>query len=78
MAVLDPIYATPLAVRIIPNVDPNLAEHLKLKLSMRTDRKVFVTPELEVAHGQVIAALEAVQEAGGTPALVQVVDPEPR
>ncbi len=54
------------------------AEHLKLKLSMRTDRKVFVTPELDVAHGQVIAALEAVQEAGGTPALVQVVDPEPR
>ena len=31
MAVLDPIYATPLAVRMIPNVDPNFAEHLKLK-----------------------------------------------
>jgi len=31
MAVLDPIYATPLAVRIIPNVDPNFAEQLKLK-----------------------------------------------
>jgi ethanolamine utilization protein EutL len=31
MAVLDPIYATPLAVRMIPNVDPNLAENLKLK-----------------------------------------------
>ncbi len=30
MAVLDPIYATPLAVRVIPNVDPNFAEHLKL------------------------------------------------
>lgn len=54
------------------------AEHLKLKLSARTDRKVFVTPELDVAHGQVIAALEAAQEAGGTPALVQIVDPEPR
>ncbi len=31
MAVLDPIYATPLAVRIIPNVDPNFAEQLNLK-----------------------------------------------
>ncbi len=31
MATLDPIYATPLAVRLIPNVDPNLAETLKLK-----------------------------------------------
>ena len=30
MAILDPIYATPLAVRMIPNVDSNLAEHLKL------------------------------------------------
>ncbi len=31
MAVLDPLYATPLAVRMIPNVDANFAEHLKLK-----------------------------------------------
>ena len=31
MPVLDPIYATPLAVRLIPNVDPNFAETLKLK-----------------------------------------------
>jgi ethanolamine utilization protein EutL len=31
MATLDPIYATPLAVRLIPNVDPNLAETLKLR-----------------------------------------------
>ncbi len=31
MAALDPIYATPLAVRLIPNVDPNFAENLKLK-----------------------------------------------
>ena len=45
---------------------------------MRTDRKVFVSPELEVAHGQVIAALEAVQAAGGTVALVQIADPEAR
>ena len=31
MPTLDPIYATPLAVRLIPNVDPNFAETLKLK-----------------------------------------------
>ena len=31
MAALDPIYATPLAVRLIPNVDPNFAENLKLR-----------------------------------------------
>ena len=31
MAVLDPIYATPLAVRLISNVDPNLAEQWKLR-----------------------------------------------
>ena len=31
MGILDPIYATPLAVRMIPNVDPNLAEQLKLQ-----------------------------------------------
>ncbi len=31
MGVLDPIYANPLAVRMIPNVDPNLAETLGLR-----------------------------------------------
>jgi ethanolamine utilization protein EutL len=31
MGVLDPIYATPLSVRLIPNVDPNFAEQLKLR-----------------------------------------------
>ena len=31
MGVLDPLYATPLAVRMIPNVDPNLAEQLNLR-----------------------------------------------
>jgi biopolymer transport protein ExbD len=55
-----------------------LTEFLKQKLSPRNDRKVFVSPELEVAHGQVIAALEAVQAAGGTVALVQIADPELR
>ncbi|MBP7694280.1 MAG: ethanolamine utilization microcompartment protein EutL [Anaerolineales bacterium] len=36
MAVLDPIYATPLAVRLIPNVDRNFAEHLKLAPHQRS------------------------------------------
>jgi ethanolamine utilization protein EutL len=31
MATLDPIYATPLAVRLIPNVDPDLCATLKLR-----------------------------------------------
>jgi len=31
MPTLSPLYATPLAVRLIPNVDPNFAEHLKLR-----------------------------------------------
>ena len=36
MGVLDPIYATPLSVRLIPNVDANFAEHLKLKPEQRS------------------------------------------
>ena len=31
MAILDPIYANPLSVRMIPNVDANFAEQLKLR-----------------------------------------------
>ena len=31
MGTLDPIYATPLAVRLIPNVDPDFAETFKLR-----------------------------------------------
>ncbi len=36
MGILDPIYATPLSVRLIPNVDRNFAEHLKLKPEQRS------------------------------------------
>src|SRR5512141_3217961 len=36
MGVLDPIYATPLSVRLIPNVDPNFAEQLKLRPEQRS------------------------------------------
>jgi len=35
MAVLDPIYATPLAVQLIPQVDRNLADQLKLRPEQR-------------------------------------------
>lgn len=36
MGVLDPIYANPLAIRMIPNVDPNLAETLGLRPEQRS------------------------------------------
>jgi ethanolamine utilization protein EutL len=36
MGVLDPIYANPLAVRLIPNVAPDLAERLDLKPEQRS------------------------------------------
>jgi ethanolamine utilization protein EutL len=36
MAILDPIYASPLAVRMIPNVDPGLAEVLSLRPDQRS------------------------------------------
>jgi ethanolamine utilization protein EutL len=36
MAVLDPIYANPLSVRMIPNVDANFAEQLKLRPDQRS------------------------------------------
>jgi ethanolamine utilization protein EutL len=36
MAILDPLYATPLAVRMIPNVDPDFAGHLKLKPAQKS------------------------------------------
>ena len=36
MAILDPIYATPLCVQLIPQVDRNLAEQLKLTPNQRS------------------------------------------
>ncbi len=36
MGVLDPIYANPLAIRMIPNVDPGLAETLNLRPEQRS------------------------------------------
>ena len=63
--------------RLFP--DPaSLTAFLKQVLQPRTDRKIFVSPELETSHGKVVAALEAVQAAGGTVALVQIADPGAR
>ena len=36
MAILDPLYGTPLAVQLIPQVDRNFAEHLKLRDDQRS------------------------------------------
>src|SRR5512146_2999884 len=36
MGVLDPIYANPLAIRLIPNVDLNFAERLGLRPEQRS------------------------------------------
>jgi biopolymer transport protein ExbD len=52
-----------------------LQAFLKPLLSERDDKKVFVSPELESEHGAVVSALEAVTNAGGTAALVQIADP---
>ena len=36
MAILDPIYGTPLAVQLIPQVDRDFAGHLKLRDDQRS------------------------------------------
>lgn len=36
MAILDPIYATPLSVRLIPNLEPNFAQQLALRPEQRS------------------------------------------
>lgn len=36
MGILDPIYAAPLSVRLIPSVDPNFASELKLRPDQRS------------------------------------------
>ncbi|MBI3289045.1 MAG: biopolymer transporter ExbD [Elusimicrobia bacterium] len=58
--------------------DAEFGRWLTRALSGRDDRKVFLSPDLEVEHGRVVTALEAVQTAGGTAALVQVADPQAR
>ena len=36
MAILDPLYGTPLAVQLIPQIDRNFAEQLKLRDDQRS------------------------------------------
>lgn len=55
-----------------------LTAWLKDALRVKDDKKVFIAPTLETEHGRVVEALEAVANAGGTVALVQVADTESR
>jgi biopolymer transport protein ExbD len=56
--------------------DAELKAWLVPALSRRDDKKVFLAPELDVANGRVVAAIEAIQGCGAASvALVQVADP---
>ena len=56
--------------------DAELRAWLTPLLARRDDKKVFLAPELEVPHGRVVGALEAMQAMGASAvALVQVFDP---
>ena len=56
--------------------DADLKAWLVPALSRRDDKKVFLAPELDVANGRVVSAIEAIQNCGAsTVALVQVADP---
>ena len=57
--------------------DAELRAWLRPRLPAREDKKVFLSPDLDVAHGRVVAAVEAIQACGASGvALVQVADPE--
>lgn len=56
--------------------DAQLRDWLVPLLARRDDKKVFLAPELEVPHGRVVSALEALRAMGAPAvALVQVFDP---
>ena len=56
--------------------DAELKQYLGPMLSRRDDKKVFLAPELDVANGRVVGAIEAIQDCGASNvALVQVADP---
>ncbi|MEK7388417.1 MAG: biopolymer transporter ExbD [Elusimicrobiota bacterium] len=55
-----------------------LADWLRAALAGRTERKVFIAPELDASHGRVVNAVETVQNAGAVAALVQMADYEDR
>ena len=57
--------------------DAELKARLAPELKHRDDKKVFLSPELDVANGRVVAAIEAITVCGATAvALVQVADPQ--
>jgi biopolymer transport protein ExbD len=57
--------------------DAELRARLPPILAKRGDKKVFLSPELDVPNGRVVAAIEAIQDCGASSvALVQVADPQ--
>jgi len=57
--------------------DAELKAQLEPIIKRRDDKKVFLSPELDVPNGRVVGAIEALQGCGASAvALVQVVDPQ--
>jgi len=57
--------------------DGELMGRLAPLLKGRDDKKVFLSPELDVPNGRVVSAIETIQNCGASAvALVQVVDPQ--
>ncbi|MBI5631212.1 MAG: biopolymer transporter ExbD [Elusimicrobia bacterium] len=53
-----------------------LRQFLQAELARRAERKVFLTPHLDVPHGQVLHTLELIKSCGAeSVALVQTEDP---
>jgi biopolymer transport protein ExbD len=78
----DPVLAvglTPLGYVLDGRVlgsDAELRSWLAPALAKRDDKKVFLSPELDVPNGRVVGAIETIQSCGATAvALVQVADP---
>ena len=58
--------------------DAELKAALEPVIKRRDDKKVFLSPDLDVANGRVVAAVEVIQNCGASAvALVQVVDSSP-
>ena len=56
--------------------DGELMTWLAPELKRRDDKKVFLSPELDIPNGRVVSAIETIQNCGATSvALVQVLDP---
>jgi len=57
--------------------DGELMGRLAPLLKGREDKKVFLSPELDVPNGRVVSAIETIQNCGASAvALVQVLDPQ--